>query len=198
MRPQIFALSSLALLSLALAACGSTRSPGMDFASPEVVDPGGRMQCVPFAREESGIQIYGDAHLWWQKAADKYERGDSPEEGSVLVLYGYKRADRGHVAVVKRVISDREIVVDHANWLNDGSIYVNNPVLDVSADNDWSQVRVFNIKTGGWGSKIYPVRGFIGSNTDIDDAPEEDDQSDLVASVTGVVPDIFARPGEIG
>jgi hypothetical protein len=121
-----------------------------------------------------------------------------PEKGSVLVLHDYAGANHGHVAVVRNLVSEREIRIDHANWLNDGSIYVNNPVLDVSADNDWSQVRVFNIKTGGWGSKIYPVRGFIGSNTDIDDAPEEDDQSDLVASVTGVVPDIFARPGEIG
>ena len=61
-----------------------------------------------------------------------------------------------------RSISPREIRVDHANWLDDGAIYLNDPVADVSADNDWSQVRVWNIKTGGWGAQIYPVQGFIG------------------------------------
>ena len=60
------------------------------------------------------------------------------------------------------VISPREIRVDHANWLDDGAIYLDDPVADVSADNDWSAVRVWNIKTGAWGGKIYPVQGFIG------------------------------------
>jgi len=150
-----------ALLALGLAACGSTRIPGMDFANPEVVDPGERMQCVPFAREESGIQIYGDAHLWWQKAAGTYERGYRPEEGSVLVLYGYKRADRGHVAVVRRVISDREIVVDHANWLNDGRVYLDQPVKDVSPSNDWSAVKVWYEPGRQYGARTYAVQGFI-------------------------------------
>jgi len=34
-------------------------------------------------------------------------------------------------------------------------------VVDISAENDWSAVKVWNIKTGGWGSKTYPVQGFI-------------------------------------
>ena len=41
--------------------------------------------------------------------------------------------DRGHVAVVRDRFRAREIRVDHANWLDDGSIYVNDPVEDVSA-----------------------------------------------------------------
>jgi hypothetical protein len=154
-------LALFALLALGLGACGSTRIAGMDFASPEVVDPGDKVQCVPFAREESGIEIYGDAHLWWQKAAGKYERGHAPEEGSVMVLYGYKRTDRGHVAVVKRVISDREIVVDHANWLNDGQIYLDQPVKDVSPGNDWSAVRVWYEPGQQYGARTYAVQGFI-------------------------------------
>jgi hypothetical protein len=28
-------------------------------------------QCVPFARAASGIQIFGDAWTWWDKASDK-------------------------------------------------------------------------------------------------------------------------------
>ena len=44
-----------------------------------------------------------------------------------MVLNNYAGADRGHVAVVRRLVSPREIRVDHANWLDDGSIYVNDP-----------------------------------------------------------------------
>jgi surface antigen len=68
-----------------------------------------------------------------------------------MVLTNYAGPNHGHVAVVKRIVSSREIRIDHANWLNDGSIYVNNPVMDVSAANDWSQVRVFKIQTGRLG-----------------------------------------------
>jgi hypothetical protein len=66
--------------------------------------------------------------------------------------------------VVQQIISPREIRVDHANWLDDGSIYLNDPVADVSEDNDWSEVRVWNIRTGAWGGNIYPVQGFILPN----------------------------------
>jgi hypothetical protein len=65
--------------------------------------------------------------------------------------------------VVRQVVSPREIRVDHANWLNDGSIYLNDPVQDVSSDNDWSVVRVFNLKVGAWGERLYPVQGFISA-----------------------------------
>jgi surface antigen len=123
------------------------------------------LQCVPYARENSQVKIYGDAWTWWQQAAGKYERGNSPATGAVMVLHNYAGPNHGHVAVVRRIVSPREIRIDHANWLNDGSIYVNNPVVDVSAANDWSQVRVFNIQTGAWGGKTYPVQGFIGAGS---------------------------------
>ena len=35
-------------------------------------------------------------------------------------------------------------------------------MIDVSADNDWSEVRVFNLATRAWGGHVYQVRGFIG------------------------------------
>jgi len=129
------------------------------------------LQCVPYARENSAIKIFGDANTWWDRASGKYERGQSPAIGTVMVLHNYSASNTGHVAVVKRMVSSREIRIDHANWLNDGSIFLNNPVMDVSSGNDWSQVRVFNIKTGGWGAKVYPVKGFIGSGSVSDTAP---------------------------
>jgi hypothetical protein len=119
------------------------------------------LECVPYARDHSGVKIYGDAYTWWDKAADQYQRASTPQMGAVMVLSGYAGSDRGHVAVVEQIVSPREIRVDHANWLDDGSVYLNDPVADVSPDNDWSQVRVFNIKTGAWGGHIYPVQGFI-------------------------------------
>jgi len=144
------------------------------------------LQCVPYAREHSAIKIYGDAYTWWDKAAGKYSRGTLPEPGAVMVLNNYAGANRGHVAVVRRVTSTREIRVDHANWLDDGSIYVNNPVEDVSSDNDWSVVRVYNLKTGGWGGRLYPVQGFIEPRHLPDGLEDKDsDRPDLVADARG-------------
>jgi surface antigen len=132
-----------------------------DNATPSTVE-GTALQCVPYARDRSGVNIHGDAYTWWDKAAGVYARGATPLLGSVMVLNGYAGRHRAHVAVVRRFISAREISIDHANWLDDGAVYVNDPVIDVSADNDWTMVKVWNIRTGSWGSKIYRVQGFIG------------------------------------
>jgi hypothetical protein len=144
------------------------------------------LQCVPYAREHSAIKIMGDANTWWGKAAGKYERGAQPASGAVMVLFHYAASNSGHVAVVRRIVSSREIRVDHANWLDDGSIYVNDPVVDVSAANDWSQVKVWNIKTGGWGVKVFPVQGFIGNGSSAPPRGGDDDArppaDDLVAA----------------
>ena len=143
-------------------------------------------QCVPYAREHSDVKIYGDAWTWWDQAAGHYAESALPQTGAVMVLTNYAGPERGHVAVVRQLVSSREIRVDHANWLDDGAIYLNDPVQDVSADNDWSQVRVYNIKTGGWGSRIYPVQGFIGGSDQDNGVPDlsgpyNQASSDLVA-----------------
>jgi hypothetical protein len=147
------------------------------------------LQCVPYARAHSDIKIYGDAYTWWDQAAGKYARGSEPLPGAVMVLNNYAGDNRGHVAVVKRQVSAREIRVDHANWLDDGSIYVNDPVEDVSSDNDWSMVRVYNLKSGGWGGKIYPVQGFIGGKSG--------ERPDLVAQDGGASMGATTLAGEI-
>lgn len=129
---------------------------------PTTVDGGPHLECVPYAREHSNINIHGDAYTWWDKAAGLYARGTAPLLQSVMVLVNYAGRHHAHVAVVRRIVSPREIRIDHANWLNDGAVYVNDPVIDVSADNDWSQVKVWNIRSGSWGTRVYAVRGFIG------------------------------------
>jgi len=164
-------LAAVALLAFGLEGCaGDVMEYGpppmpMSRALPQTTtqnDSNKPLQCVPYARANSGIKIYGDAYTWWDKAAGKYPRGALPEPGTVMVLHNYAGPNHGHVAVVRGVVDAREIRVDHANWLNDGSIYVNDPVQDVSRDNDWSVVRVFNLQTGAWGGRLYPVQGFIG------------------------------------
>ena len=68
---------------------------------PRVIDTAKPLECVPFARAVSGIEIRGNANRWWQLAAGKYQRGRRPEEGAVLVMRGYNTNRRGHVAGVK-------------------------------------------------------------------------------------------------
>ena len=130
-------------------------------APPQLVSGRAPLQCVPYAREQSGIEIYGNANTWWGQAAGRYPRSSSPAPGSVLVMRGYNDARRGHVAVVTQVVSSRVILVDHANWLNRGEISTNVPVADVSPNNDWSEVRVWYIPNRQWGARVYQVRGFI-------------------------------------
>ncbi|HWF63355.1 MAG TPA: CHAP domain-containing protein [Rhizomicrobium sp.] len=170
----------LALVAAALAGCASVPAiyesslPPENTPSAHFTTPSSPIQCVPYAREHSGVKIFGDAWTWWDRAAGKFPRESTPELGSVMVLAGYSGPRSGHVAVVRSVSNPREIRVDHANWLDDGAIYIDDPVADVSRANDWSEVRVWNIKTGAWGGRTYPVQGFIG--------PAQGETTDLIAS----------------
>ena len=128
---------------------------------PRIVSPPSRLQCVPYARQVSGIDIRGDAWTWWETAADQYYRGWAPAVGSVLVLSRTNRNPFGHLAVVTHVVGPREIIVSHANWLNRGQIHQNTPAIDVSEANDWSQVRFWYTPGGQLGLRTYPASGFI-------------------------------------
>lgn len=165
---SLLRLAAATLFSALLAGCatspevrlssyGERPSYGAGIETPETPN-----QCVPYARARSGVTLYGDANTWWAQAAGRYARGYAPLLGSVIVLTGYASDGRNHLGVVSETVSDREIRIDHANWLNDGNIYTDDPVVDVSANNDWSQVRVWNARTRAWGSKVYIVEGFIG------------------------------------
>ncbi len=120
------------------------------------------MQCVPYARKKSGVKIFGDAYTWWGKAASLYETDDEPQKGSVMVIKGYQNEERAHVAVVRKILGDREITVDHANWGNDLKTQLDTPVMDVSRSNDWSRVRVWHMDSQRYGGRVYEVSGFIG------------------------------------
>ena len=127
---------------------------------PRIVTPARWLQCVPYARALSTVAIRGDARTWWRQAEGRYDRGRRPTVGSVLVLKPNGRS-RGHLAVVTAILSDREIVVDHANWLNQGRIHLSTPVRDVSGAGDWSAVRVWYTPGRKYGTRRYPAYGFI-------------------------------------
>lgn len=130
-------------------------------AQPSTETPIRRLFCVEYARARSGLAVFGDAKHWWERAKNLYARVSHPVEEAVMVFSGSKRLRKGHVAVVTDIVSPREIIVDQANWQNHGEIDHDTPVLDVSKNNDWSLVRVWDIPSGTFGARVYPISGFI-------------------------------------
>lgn len=156
------------LLGLALHGCAASLPSGPESAAPAgaqvaMIAPAPQ-QCVPYARQVSGIALYGDAWTWWDGALGHYRRGDTPRPGGVLVLRRSERLGLGHVAVVTSVLDPRRLLVTHTNW---GSapetrrrVYRDMPVIDVSPDNRWRLVRFWNFDAGAFG-QVYPAYGFI-------------------------------------
>lgn len=148
------------LLWLALLGACAGRPPAPPVASPQ----GAGWSCVPYARSRSGIDLAGDAWAWWDAAAGRHRRDRQPRPGAVLVLARTSRLPRGHVAVVTRIAAAREIRVDHANWAagaDKGREARDQAVIDVSAANDWSLVRVWHAPSGRMGESAHPAFGFI-------------------------------------
>lgn len=147
-------------------------------------------QCAPFAREVSGIQIRGNANTWWGQAAGRYERGHTPKVGSVLSFQATRRMRVGHVAMVSQVVSDREVLLTHANWSRRGGVERNVRAVDVSPAGDWSMVKVWYAPQGGLGTSSYPTNGFIysGSAPSLEAAPVEDAAPVVIASASPVTP----------
>ena len=125
------------------------------------------LQCVPYARAVTGIQIRGDAWTWWDQADGRYARGFWPKVGAVMALKPHGNSHLGHVAAVSRIIDSRTILIRHSNWspINGrrGQIEDNVKVIDVSDTNDWSEVRVWYAPIQAIGGSVWPVQGFIYS-----------------------------------
>ncbi len=134
--------------------------------SAAAVTPAAAIQCVQYAREASGINLKGDAWQWWNAASGVYDRGRTPKDGAVLVFNRQGSMRYGHVSVVTRVLSNRLVLVDHANWApartsGRGAITTAVPVLDVSPKNDWTQVRVWFPPANDFGSRVYRTDGYV-------------------------------------
>jgi hypothetical protein len=116
-------------------------------------------QCVTYARTITDVSIRGNANTWWSQAEGKYERGNTPAPGAVLAFKSIPGMRAGHVAVVKEIINDREVAIDHANWTVRGGVERNARAIDVSPNGDWSEVRVSY--GSGMGNRVNPTFGFI-------------------------------------
>jgi hypothetical protein len=129
------------------------------------------LQCVPYARAQSGIDIYGNAGTWWDQAEGRYARGKTPRVGAVLAFQPTRAMPIGHVAVVAEIVDERHIYLDHANWSGPGSIERRALAEDVSPNGDWSEVRVWYAPQGALGRRVNPTFGFIYNDT-----PDENDR----------------------
>jgi hypothetical protein len=130
---------------------------------PSVETPLHKLFCVEYARALTGLNIFGDAKFWWDRARNLYARVTVPAEHAVMVFTPSSRLKKGHVAVVSAIISKREIRVEQANWQNHGEIDHAMPVMDVSPRNDWTQVRVWDMRSKAFG-RVYAVSGFIAKH----------------------------------
>lgn len=150
----------IALLAAAAASLmGSVAAPARS-----LLDYSG--QCVPFARQASGVAIFGDAWTWWSQAEGRYARGSVPKVGAVVAFAKSDRLRLGHVAVVSRIVEPRVLMLTHANWsrFEDGKrgrVEQDVTLFDVSPHGDWSRVRVWFRGSEALGSSTYPVHGFI-------------------------------------
>ncbi|MDW8442974.1 MAG: CHAP domain-containing protein [Acetobacteraceae bacterium] len=155
-------LARRAALILPLLAAACARGPRVHETA--TFAPPAPLSCVPFARELSGVRLAGDAHTWWQAAAGHYARANRPVPGAVLVFRSTRRLPDGHLAVVVRERGPREILASHANWgagSERGQVHQNQPIVDVSARNDWTLVRVWHPPTDRLGATAFPTWGFI-------------------------------------
>ena len=172
-----FAHAAVLLTPLVLAACGGSTPP-----TPAVGDYVGgtvSLECAPFARALSGVRLSGPAADWWWKAEGRYARSYTPEVGSVLIFRRTNRLPDGHVSVVSRVLSRREILVTQANWVHH-RVTTDQPVIDISPNGDWSMVRVWWPPSGQMGLTDYPAMGFIHASR-----PATHDQ--LIAATPGAI-----------
>ena len=112
---------------------------------------------VSMRAEAVGVGAFG--HRGTKHA---FAKGTKVRYGSYGVLQCVRL---GHVAVVTAIDDPRHIEIEHANWGGPGAISRNIPVEDVSANNDWTAVRVGLGHTGEYGG-VYPTYGFIYDRPD--------------------------------
>ncbi len=144
---------------LLLAACGGSH-PRTYYEPPSAFGTATPLTCVPYAREVSGIQLSGDAWQWWDEADGVYQRSQSPAQGAVLVFKARHGMESGHLAVVTSIQDSRTILITQSNWLPH-RIEHDQPVIDVSPGNDWTEVRVWYEPVHAMGSRVYETYGFI-------------------------------------
>lgn len=155
------------------------------------------LQCVPYARALTGVEIRGDAHTWWDQAEGRYQRGSMPRVGAVMAFRPHGNMRLGHVAAVRQIIDKRTLIISHANWSTidggRGHIEENVRVVDASEANDWSRVRVWYTPNAALGSTEWPLNGFIYPAK----ARSAGDGKKAVVSLLGYMPKPVAKPAVV-
>src|SRR3546814_10528313 len=82
-----------------------------------------------------------------------------PREGAVLAFASHGKMRLGHVAMVSKIVSDREVLLTHANWSRPGRVETDVRAVDVSPAGDWSEVKVWYGPIGDLGTSVYPKIG---------------------------------------
>lgn len=158
-------------------------SCGLSVVSSGTAEAAAGWSCVPYARSITNVDLRGDAWRWWDNASGVYAKGQAPKAGSVLVFKKTRQMSRGHVAVVREVVSSRKIMIDHANWSRDGKVEQRVGVIDVSPKNDWSKTRVWYGPVADYGNTTYDTYGFI--YTGGSDAPKAEPEARLYNASAG-------------
>lgn len=168
--PQTKTASAKPAITKVAVAQPTTKNPQLKTSKVAYTPRSYGISCVPYARAVTGMGIKGNAKDWWGNAAGTYARGRNPESGAVMSFQDTPGMRLGHVAVVTRVLDPRTVEIDHANWrgpgASKGGVFKSIPVRDVSANNDWSQVRVGLGHSGDFGNTVYPTNGFIYDRPD--------------------------------
>ncbi len=118
---------------------------------------GSNCTCANYAKDNGWANFGGLvlARNWYGAAAGKgYVTGQVPRKGAAMIFEAWPTNSAGHVAIVESVVSSSEILVNHANWI-ENVVELRVSVKDVSASKNWSKVSVKGSNTG------YPVLGFI-------------------------------------
>jgi surface antigen len=164
MAGRFYAGALLALMAVAVPAGARVAIDAGNRSGPGERTPPD-LECVPFARQLTGVRIYGDAHTWWDQAEGRYARGSAPKVGAVMAFRPHGNSRLGHVAAVTRIVDSRTVLISHANWSpidgRRGQIERDVEAVDVSPNNDWSLVRVWFAPIQALGATAWPLAGFI-------------------------------------
>ena len=136
--------------------------------------------CVLYVRAETGVALYGAAGGWWDEAAGRYQRGQAPAPGAILVFKRTGHMRSGHVALVTKIVSPQAILVDHANWYH-GTVTRGVPVIDTSPNHDWTSVAVMELRSGEFG-RDNPTFGFVYPGTGLRDSVAQEGLTQYVAA----------------
>jgi hypothetical protein len=162
-REFLYSGIGLAAAGFALGGCAGetaeSRSPVVTLS-----DASARIDDVAYVKSVTGMAIPGEAWSWWDGSNGRYARGHSPVPSAVLVFCQQQNLPAGHLAIVTKVLSSREVRISHADWASTwatrGRITGNVPVLDVSRANDWTQVRLW-YSNSGTVDEVYDAYGFV-------------------------------------